>query len=324
MSKRPLIIDTDPGIDDAECLMLVQGSGLFDIRGITAVHGNVVLDHTANNALFLSKMYGMNCPVYKGAENALIARLSRAEYVHGNNGMVGFDTTLPEGASFAEGHAWDFIWEEAVAQNGELEILALGPLTNLAIAIMKHPELPKLVKNLVIMGGAAGNGNFGIYAEYNVAQDPHACDIVLQAGFPNLTMVDLNACRTAYLNKEECEIIRNLNDDNAFAALGKQMLAFEDENKKKWDERRKASFNPDHHIVIDGAAGSVLIDPSLGQYVDKYVFCDCVGDLTTGQTVIDWLGFAPFKNVHWTLGLDRERFVENYFKCLHSYDKEGC
>ena len=152
MLKRPLIIDCDPGIDDAECLMMVQGSGLFDIRGITAVHGNVPLSHTANNALFLSKLFDMNCPVYLGAEEAMIQRLTRAEYVHGNNGMIDFDTTLPEGAAFAEGHAWDFIWEEAVRQNGELEILAVGPLTNLAIAIMKHPELPKLVKNLVIMG----------------------------------------------------------------------------------------------------------------------------------------------------------------------------
>ena len=82
MLKRPLIIDCDPGIDDAECLMMLRGSGQFDIRGITAVHGNVPLAHTANNALFLSKLFEMNCPVYRGAENALIQRLTRAEYVH--------------------------------------------------------------------------------------------------------------------------------------------------------------------------------------------------------------------------------------------------
>ncbi len=321
MLKRPLIIDCDPGIDDAECIMMVQGSGQFDIRGITAVHGNVPLSHTSNNALFLSKMYGIDCPVYLGAKEAIIQRLSRAEYVHGNNGLIGFDTTLPEGAEFSQGHAWDFIWEEAVKQNGELEILAIGPLTNLAIAVMKHPELPKLVKNLVIMGGAAGSGNFGVYSEYNIAQDPHACEIVLQAGFPKFTMVDLNACRSVWLNGEEIEKLRNLPDTNRFAALAKRMLKHEDENKSNWQDD---AFVNEYHYTCDPVAAAVLINEELGQYVEKYVFCDCVGEMTQGQTVIDWLGFAPFKNVRIPVAMDRDGFAKLYFECVKSYDKEDC
>lgn len=324
MLKRPLIIDCDPGIDDAECLMMLQGSGQFDIRGITAVHGNVPLAHTANNALFLSKLFEMNCPVYRGAENALIQRLTRAEYVHGNNGLIGFDATLPEGAAFAEGHAWDFIWEEAVRQNGELEIIAIGPLTNLAIAIMKHPELPKLVKNLVIMGGATGNGNFGVYSEYNIAQDPHACEIVLQAGFPRFTMVDLNACRLAYLTQEEADTLRDLPETNKFSALIKAILAFKDENKKALIEKGLGTIADENHHTCDPVAAAVIIDDSVGQFVDKYVFCDCVGEMTAGQTVIDWLGFAPFKNVRVPVAMDREKFAEIYFNCVKSYNKEGC
>ncbi len=324
MIKRPLIIDTDPGIDDAECLMLVQGSGQFDIRGITAVHGNVPLETIADNALFLSKLYGIDCPVYKGAEQGLIARIERAENYHGNNGLAGFDTTLPEGAEFAEGHAWDFIWEEAVAQNGELEILALGPVTNLAIAVMKHPELPKLVKNLVIMGGTAGNGNAGVYTEFNVSLDPHAFDIILQAGFPNLTMVDLTSCKSTYLTYEECDKILELGDKNAFGPLAAAIINSEKAFRANPENNKNTIFANDRHAVIDGAAGAVMIDPTLGQYVDKFVTCDVVGELTTGQTIIDWLGFAPFKNVHLTLGLDRERFVKLYFECLKSYDKEDC
>lgn len=321
MLKRPLIIDCDPGIDDAECIMMVQGSGQFDIRGITAVHGNVPLSHTSNNALFLSKMYGIDCPVYLGAKEAIIQRLPRAEYVHGNNGLIGFDTTLPEGAEFAQGHAWDFIWEEAVKQNGELEILAIGPLTNLAIAVMKHPELPKLVKNLVIMGGAAGSGNFGVYSEYNIAQDPHACEIVLQAGFPKFTMVDLNACRSVWLNGEEIEKLRNLPDTNRFAALAKRMLKHEDANKSNWQDD---AFVDDYHYTCDPVAAAVLINEELGQYVEKYAFCDCVGEMTQGQTVIDWLGFAPFKNVRIPVAMDRDGFAKLYFECVKSYDKEDC
>ena len=321
MLKRPLIIDCDPGIDDAECIMMVQGSGQFDIRGITAVHGNVPLKRTSENALFLTKLYGIDCPVYLGAENAIIQRLSRAEYVHGNNGLIGFDTTLPEDAEFAVGHAWDFIWEEAVKQNGELEILAIGPLTNLAIAVMKYPELPKLVKNLVIMGGSAGSGNFGVYSEYNIAQDPHACEIVLQAGFPKFTMVDLNACHMVHLNEEEIDKLRNLPETNGFAELAKRMIKHEEANKSNWEDD---SFNADWHYTCDPVAAAVLIDEEIGQYVEKYVFCDCVGEMTTGQTVIDWLGFAPFKNVRIPMALDRDKFAEIYFKCVKSYDKEEC
>ncbi len=321
MLKRPLIIDCDPGIDDAECIMMVHGSGQFDIRGITAVHGNVPLSHTSNNALFLSKMYGIDCPVYLGAKEAIIQRLPRAEYVHGNNGLIGFDTTLPEGAEFAQEHAWDFIWEEAVKQNGELEILAIGPLTNLAIAVMKHPELPKLVKNLVIMGGAAGSGNFGVYSEYNIAQDPHACEIVLQAGFPKFTMVDLNACRSVWLNGEEVEKLRNLPETNRFAALAKRMLKHEDENKSNWQDD---VFVDEYHYTCDPVAAAVLINEELGQYVEKYAFCDCVGEMTTGQTVIDWLGFAPFKNVRIPVAMDRDGFAKLYFECVKSYDKGDC
>ena len=324
MLKRPLIIDCDPGIDDAECLMMVQGSGQFDIRGITAVHGNVPLSHTSKNALFLSKMLEMNCPVYLGANEAMIVRLPRAEYVHGNNGLIEFDNTLPEGAAFAEGHAWDFIWEEAVRQNGELEIIAIGPLTNLAIAVMKHPELPKLVKNLVIMGGATGNGNFGVYSEYNIAQDPHACEIVLQAGFPRFTMVDLNACRLAYLTKEEADTLRDLPESNNFAALIKAILAFKDKNNEVLREKGLGSIADENHHTCDPVAAAVLIDDSVGTFVDKYVFCDCVGEMTTGQTVVDWLGFAPFKNVRVPVAMDRDKFAEIYFKCINSYNKEGC
>ena len=324
MLKRPLIIDCDPGIDDAECLMLVNGSGQFDIRGITAVHGNVPLAHTANNALFLSKLFEMNCPVYVGAKEALIQRLPRAEFVHGANGLVNFDAALPEGAAFAEGHAWDFIWEEAVRQNGELEILAVGPLTNLAIAIMKHPELPKLIKKLVIMGGATRNGNAGVYSEYNIAQDPHACEIVLQAGFRDFTMVDMNTCLMLYLTNEECDVLRNLPKTNAFAELANAMLTFEYANKKKMAELGEQAGLSDHHFTWDSVAGALLIDESIGQCVEKYVTCDCVGEMTCGQTVIDWLGFAPFKNVKIPMVLDREKFVELYYKCVKSYDKEGC
>ncbi|MBQ4093846.1 MAG: nucleoside hydrolase, partial [Oscillospiraceae bacterium] len=173
MSKRPIIIDVDPGNDDAQAIMLLSGSGLFDIRGICAVHGNVGLQHTAPNALYLAGLTGVDCPVCIGAENAILARKTRAEYAHGGNGLGGLEYTVDE-SKFSAIRPWDLMWQEAIACEGELEIFAVGPLTNVALAVLKYPELPKHVKRLIIMGGAATCGNMSAYGEFNIWQDPHA------------------------------------------------------------------------------------------------------------------------------------------------------
>ena len=102
------------------------------------------------------------------------------------------------------------------------------------------------------------------------------------------------------------------------------MMEHEDSNRAKLAERGQGTFVSEDHYTCDPVAAAVLIDESIGQYVEKYAFCDCVGEMTTGQTVIDWLGFAPFKNVKIPVAMDREKFVKMYFDCVKSYDKEEC
>ncbi len=323
MIKRPLIIDCDPGTDDAQCIMMLQASGLFDIVGITATHGNVPLEYTSKNALFLSNYYGINCPVCKGANERLIARLPRAEYVHGGNGLGGFDYSL-DGLEFCQTPAWDFIWEQAVKFNGELELIAIGPLTNVAIAIMKHPELPKLVKKLVIMGGGATAGNATPLAEFNIYQDPHAAEIILQAGFADFTVVDLDCCLSAYLNAEDQEKLRNVPDNNSIAPLIKKMVSFHDEMQnrvKGTPEEEKLKKFRDRMVFCDATAAAILIDPTLAPVRDCFMLCETSGEKAAGQTIIDRLGFAGRTNVHLALPVNREKFVQMYFDALKTYER---
>ena len=319
MEKRPLIIDCDPGTDDAQCIMMIQGSGLFDVRGITPVHGNVPLEYTKANALFLNSFFGIGAPVAVGAEEAMIARLERAEMAHGKTGLGDFEFST-EGLQYDTRKAWDFIWEEAQKAGGELEILAIGPLTNIAILVLKHPEVTELVKRVVIMGGGATKGNHTALGEFNIWQDPHAAEIVFKAGFKDFYMVDLDACGTAYLTRDEqAEMARRIRG-TTLEPLFDSLIRYRDKMFERWPGPKEILQQfMDHYVAYDAAAAAVIIDPSICDYVDKYVSVDCNGVLTAGQTVVDWFGFTGSPNLHVVRKLDRERYVKLFLDCIDSY-----
>ena len=319
LEKRPLIIDCDPGVDDAQCIMMVKGSGLFDIRGITPVHGNVPLEKTKANALFLNHYYGIDAPVAVGAEEAMIARLERAEMAHGKSGLGSFEYSL-DGLEYSDMKAWDFIWEEAQKWKGELELLAIGPLTNIAILVLKHPEVVDLVKRFVIMGGGATKGNHTQLGEFNIWQDPHAAEIVFKAGFKDFYMVDLDACATAYLTLSDQDEVLEHAKKTSIGALFENFAEFRKEMMKyRKMPAELIKYFLEHYSPPDAAAAAVIIDPSICEYVDKYVTVDCNGVLTAGQTVVDWFGFTGSPNMHVVRRLDRERYVKLYLDCLDSY-----
>ncbi len=323
MAKRPLIIDCDPGVDDAQCIMLLNACGEFDIRGITPVHGNVSLRSTGRNALFLNELLGIGCAVARGAENALIMRLPRAEYAHGGNGLGGYEYTLKE-EKFDPLSAWDFIYEQAKLFPGELELIAVGPLTNIALAVKIHPEVVTLVKQITIMGGGATTGNSSPYAEFNVWQDPHAAEIVLKAGFKSLTLVDLDTCYTGYINLEEQDRLASLPATNKVSGFMKAIVEFRKESVKNWKmgEQQKKRF-ADKMIACDAVAAAICIDPSIAVIEDRFIFCECRGPLTYGQTVVDWNGSMGEPNTHLARSIDRDRYVELLFKCVDFYNGEA-
>lgn len=324
MTKRPLIIDCDPGVDDAQCIMMLAACGRFDIRGITPVHGNVPLKDTARNSLFLRDLYGIDCPVCVGAEEAIIKRMPRAEYAHGAGGLGGYEYTL-EREEYDGRTAWELMWEEAKSRDGELEIIAVGPLTNLAVALLVHPELPQLVKQVTIMGGAATAGNSKPYSEFNIYQDPHAAEIVLKAGFRSLTMVDLDTCHTCYFDASDRQRILALPETNRVSGLMKRIIEFRQESLKRWKfSEEKKRIMSERMISCDAVAAAVCIDPSMAQTVDRYVFCECRGTLADGQTVVDRFGLSGEPNVRLCTSVDRKRFTELFFECVGKFDEGAC
>ena len=187
----PVIIDTDPGIDDAFAIMLTAASDRLDVVGLTSVDGNVKEKYTARNALDLACFLGIGCPVARGDGTQLEAPVpNHGEHIHGVSGMGG--VTLPRcEAAFDERAAWDFIYDTAKAHSGELVLLAIGPLTNVARAIIAHGDLKDYIRQIVIMGGSTEGGNRTPYAEFNFWADPPAAKVVFESGIP-IAMAGLN------------------------------------------------------------------------------------------------------------------------------------
>ncbi len=216
MVKR-VIFDTDPGVDDAMALAFLQASPEVELLAITAVHGNAAVETTTRNAVFLAGRFGIAAPVYRGtAEPLVIERLASPAFVHGHDGLG--DAGLVEGfrGEAAPGAAPEKIVELVRARPGEISILAVGPLTNLALALRLDPGVAALVAEVVVMGGAFRvPGNVSPVAEANIRCDPHAADAVFTAPWP-VTAVGLDVTHRTTLASERA---RQLSEANAVGRL---------------------------------------------------------------------------------------------------------
>ena len=180
MEKIPVFFDCDTGTDDAAAILIAGKMSEIEIVGLGAVCGNVGLEHTYPNTCRVAKLAGIDAPVYKGAEEPMFRPLVKAEYVHAVDGLGGkadtiSDIPVPEAPKT---RAWDAIYNEAVKHNGELVVVAVGPMTDLGIALAKYKELPNLIKKVYIMGGSASFGNITPAAEFNSYVDPEADKIL--------------------------------------------------------------------------------------------------------------------------------------------------
>lgn len=299
MSKLPIWIDTDPGVDDAAALMLAHSLPELEIVAISSVAGNVPLEKTTRNALALCELMKADYPVYRGAEKPWLRPYRDASVFHGENGLGG--VTLPEPKRAAEPQTmWDALYEAACRFEGRLELVALGPLTNVATAFAKYPKLPELLHRVVIMGGAAVGGNRTPCAEYNIYTDPDAAQAVFQSGC-RVVMCGLDVTNRAYLTSEELERIGN------GGRLGQYLSAF----SRDLLERNLRAGKPGWSIH-DACPIWYLARPELFSGREAGVFVETRSELTLGKTVTDlYSDFRfPTKNTLVLLEIDRSAFAD--------------
>ena len=192
MKPTPLIIDTDPGIDDAVAIALALYAPELDVKLITTVAGNVGIEATTGNALKLLAYYGKDVPVAKGAAAPLIRQPEDASDIHGATGMEGFDFPEPKTELLLEKNAVEAMRDVLMAAEEPITIMPIGPLTNIALLLKVYPEVKPQIKEIVLMGGSVTRGNKGVMAEFNIYVDPEAAKIVLDSGL-KITMATLDA-----------------------------------------------------------------------------------------------------------------------------------
>jgi inosine-uridine nucleoside N-ribohydrolase len=280
-SSKPfrVIIDTDPGVDDAFALLLAMRSPELKIEAITAVAGNVPLELTLPNALRMVEIAGrQDIPVAAGAKTPLVRRLVTAAYAHGENGLGGAifpePRTRPVAAPAAE-----LIRQTLLKYPGEITLITLGPLTNIGTALSADPNLTSMVRGLVMMGGSFSGGNITPAAEFNVYVDPEAARIVFQSGIP-VTMVGLDVTRRTSLTEKHLHELEAGHDPLSQAAAKIARNAI--------DHNRAQGFlsGPNMH---DSLAVAGFIEPSLLKWKEYYVDVETAGELTAGET----LGYSP-------------------------------
>lgn len=301
--KRKVIIDTDPGHDDALAILLMEKSALFDIKAITTVAGNSSIQNTTNNARFVLDLINSPTPIYSGADKPLKRELIQAN-VHGENGLAGADITKTE--QLTE-DAVDRIIEIVRANPGEVSILTLGPLTNVAQAFLKDKELPSLVSEIVMMAGAIEvPGNKNRVAEFNVFVDPDAAKVVFEADVKK-TIVPLDACNDISLTLEDFQTI-------ADPGLREPIIGIINPYIKGIQEFEKTSGA----LMYDVLAAYFLVNPSAFTNRDMDIQIETESELTRGMTVADRRNWGLKKeNTTVVKKIDEAKFREDFFMILN-------
>lgn len=305
MSKKPVIIDTDPGIDDAVALGIALYSEELDVRLITTVNGNVSLDKVTYNMLRLMKFFDKQVPIAKGAATPLIVEPVDASDIHGETGMDGYDFEDPDESLLLDEHAVTAMKREILTSDEPVTLVPIGPLTNIALLFRTYPEVKQNIKEIIMMGGSTGRGNSSVMAEFNIYADPEAAKIVFASGVP-IAMAGLDVGLKALVYPEDSEVLKDMNKTgNMIYHLFKKY--------------RGGSFNQGLKMY-DSCAVAYLLKPELFEVAHSYVDVELGGALTKGTTVVDLKGkMNKQPNVNVCVDIDanefKKWFMESIQKC---------
>jgi purine nucleosidase len=312
MARRPIIIDCDPGQDDAISLLLAMSAPeAFDILGVTAVAGNVPLALTERNTRQICDIAGRSdIRVFAGADRPMRRELLTAEHVHGKTGIDGVDIVTPV-TPLQQEHAVDFIvrcLREAVEP---VTLVPTGPLTNIALALQKDPSIAHNVDSIVLMGGAMREGgNHSPSAEFNMLVDPHAADIVFRCGRP-ITVFGLDVTHQVLATPERRKRIRAIDNPAARATAG--MLDF----FNRHDTVKYGSLGAPLH---DPCTIAWLLEPDLFRTRECNLAIETESELTMGHTAVDfWHVTSRPANVDWAYEVDADGFYDLLIRHLERY-----
>lgn len=315
MKRRPIIIDCDPGHDDAMAILWALASPELEIKAVTTVAGNQTIEKVTNNAIrVLTKAKRLDIPVAKGAEEPMVRKLIiGGELVHGDSGLEG--PVLPQnGFDVSELRALELMIKVLEESEEKVTIVGIGPLTNVAELLITRPDLKEKISEISIMGGGT-IGNWTPAAEYNIFADPEAAKVVFNCGLP-VIMAGLDVTQKAYVTREENEELRaQKNEISVFAA-------------------ELIDYFSKYHYEVEGFPGCTLHDPcAIAVLVHPEIFdirecnvdVELNGALTTGMTVVDLIdyqrklfGKAVPHNTKFLYGVDREKFVDYFKKAMGS------
>ena len=286
-AAKKIIFDTDPGTDDALALMLALNSPELDVRAITVVPGNVTASQGLENALrMVSLANRCDIPIAAGAQHPLLQKLVTAEFWHGKNGLANIELP-PSKCKVDSRFGPDLIIQMVHAAPHEITLVPVGPLTNIALALLKDPSIAPLVKEVVIMGGSIAGGNVNAAAEANIYNDPEAAQIVFQAGWP-LTMVGLDVGdKTLFTRKYLDQLSQTHGPVNDFIyAVGKYLVD------------TSAQFGSPGTPMYDPLAVGVAIDATLVKSPEMHVDVETRGEFTRGETVANRHGVVERNVLH--------------------------
>lgn len=301
MDKRPFLIDCDTGTDDAIAIMAALYSPQIDIKAVTSVNGNVSENFTSQNNLDILEWVGRtDIPVAHGAVRPLLSGIVNSgggTMCHGLTGMGNVKLPSAQKNAFDPRVASELIYDTAVECKGELELLVIGPMTNIAIALCNHRDLAGLIKHIWFMGGAVYGGNVLPTAEFNIWVDPEAAHIVAQSGIP-MTMVGLDVTLKAVMTEEDIAQLRKVG--TKACTLTADLLDYMADRRDKGGEDL---------VMHDALALAAALCPECLKCKDCFVDVEYTGTYTAGHTYVDLrgkTGKAP--NMSVALEVDTPRF----------------